>query len=569
MPPTALAPGPTRVPHAPSAAIGRCDVVGHSPAANRGARFPHAAATALLIVAWVALNLAYLARDCPLDLAPDEAHYWHWSRHLEWSYYSKGPLVAWLIRGSCEVFGGLSVRLVGSEMLAVRLPAVMSGAALLAGLAGLAGGVLRSRRAGLATVALALTMPVVTASAVVMTIDPPFLACWCWALVGVWKATRHGGVRWWAFAGACAALGVLAKYPMLLFPLAVGGFVVTTRRAELRRPGFWVFLGLTALGGVPILAWNAAHDWVSVRHALGQAGIGDGVKGRPFRPLGPVGFAAGQFGLLLGVWFVAFAAGGWRFRRSADTGLALVWWASVPVWGVFLVASCGNRGQVNWPAAAYVGGLVLAVAWVRERLGHPSPRVRRVTAAAVAGAAVVGVVASVGLRDPALTRPALAAIAGPPTAADPTPIRKLDPTCRLRGWRTLATDIDRVRDRVRQETGEDPVLAGMVWTTPGELAFYCAGHPPAYSFGLALADRHSQYDLWRPNPVADAQAFRGRTFLYVGDELPDAAEVFDRVDPPIRVVHAEGGVPVAVWTVWVGRGFRGFPPHARSARPSY
>src|SRR4051794_21627095 len=69
-----------------------------------------------------ACRLAFLAHDCPLDLAPDEAHYWDWSRHLDWSYYSKGPLVAYLIRASCEAFGPLAVRLTGTMMPAVRLP---------------------------------------------------------------------------------------------------------------------------------------------------------------------------------------------------------------------------------------------------------------------------------------------------------------------------------------------------------------------------------------------------------------------------------------------------------------
>src|SRR3954468_1375377 len=96
--------------------------------------FPHARAAGGLIALVSVLNLAYLACGCPLELAPDEAHYWQWSRHLDWSYYSKGPLVAWLIRASCELFGDLSVRLVGTELLAVRLPAVASQAALLAGL---------------------------------------------------------------------------------------------------------------------------------------------------------------------------------------------------------------------------------------------------------------------------------------------------------------------------------------------------------------------------------------------------------------------------------------------------
>ena len=74
-----------------------------------------------------------------------------------------------------------------------------------------------------------------------------------------------------------------------------------------------------------------------------------------------------------------------------------------------------------------------------------------------------------------------------------------------------------------------------------------------------MGDRHSQYDIWRPNPVADAQAFRGRTFVFVGDGLPADAGVFERTEPPTVVVHREDGIPVAVWWVWVGHGFRGFP----------
>lgn len=541
-------------------------------------RYPLAAAG--LIAASAVLNLAYLACDCPLDLAPDEAHYWHWSRHLDWSYYSKGPLVAWLIRASCELFGDLSVRLVGTQMLAVRLPAVACHAALLAGWYALASAALRSPKLGLAVVALALTTPAVNAAAVVMTIDAPFLACWCWALVFAWRAVEWDRIGWWLLAGVCAAVGVLAKYPMLLFPPAVGGFLLADprRRVLLGRPGFWTMVGLTAAGGVPILFWNAAHDWASVRHVLGQAGMGGGPRPARFQPLGPLVFAAGQFAVLLGFWFVAVAAAAWRFRPhpparvperegGADPALSFLWWMAVPVWGVFFLASTRTSGQLNWTAAAYVAGFVLAVAWLREQLAPDSPR-RKLVLGGLVSAVWLGLVLSVGAHYPGLARPLLAAVTGPPTSRTPAPIRRLDPTGRLRGWRTLAAELDLLRDRVKRETGREPVLAGMVWTTPGELAFYCRGHPEAYSFGLALADRHSQYDLWRPNPVADAQVFRGRPFLYVGDEIPEAAEVFDRVEPPVRVVHAEEGVPVAVWTVWVGHGFRGFP-RTRSGRPGY
>src|SRR5437868_149188 len=117
----------------------------------------------LLIFAAAIFRMIYLACDCPLDLGPDEAHYWEWSRRLDWSYYSKGPLVAWLIRLSCEIFGPLSQCLVGSDMLAVRLPAIVCGSLLLLGLQRLTAEVYQSDKAGFAIVAAALTVPIVGA----------------------------------------------------------------------------------------------------------------------------------------------------------------------------------------------------------------------------------------------------------------------------------------------------------------------------------------------------------------------------------------------------------------------
>jgi len=105
---------------------------------------------AFLIVAAALGHLAYLVRDCPIDLSGDEAHYWDWSRHLDWSYYSKGPLVAYIIRASCAVFGDV--------MWAVRLPAVLCNALLLAAVYRLAAGAF-GNRVGLAAASAELTVP--------------------------------------------------------------------------------------------------------------------------------------------------------------------------------------------------------------------------------------------------------------------------------------------------------------------------------------------------------------------------------------------------------------------------
>jgi len=213
-------------------------------------------------------------------------------------------------------------------------------------------------------------------------------------------------------------------------------------------------------------------------------------------------------------------------------------------------------------AAAYVTGFVLCIAWIRDQLEGPYHRpVGRLVSCGVA----VGLALSALVHFPGLMRSALASAAGPVTETHPAPIRKFDPTARLRGWRTLAKEVDSVRARVRADTGEDPLVAGTVWNVPGALGAYCEGHPETYSFGLAMGDRHSQYDIWRPNPVADAQAFRGRTFVYVGEAIPEAA--FRQVELAEAVVARDDGVPVANWKIWVCRGFRGFPPPADRGHP--
>ena len=59
---------------------------------------------ALFLAVLGGLRIAYLAVG-PLDLSPDEAHYWEWSRRLDLAYYSKGPLVAYLIRALTAILG--------------------------------------------------------------------------------------------------------------------------------------------------------------------------------------------------------------------------------------------------------------------------------------------------------------------------------------------------------------------------------------------------------------------------------------------------------------------------------
>src|SRR5437588_3650379 len=63
----------------------------------------------LTLVRLIGLSLSVV------DLFPDEAQYWSWSRELAWGYFSKPPLLAWTI--------ALADQVCGSAEACVRAPA--------------------------------------------------------------------------------------------------------------------------------------------------------------------------------------------------------------------------------------------------------------------------------------------------------------------------------------------------------------------------------------------------------------------------------------------------------------
>src|SRR5579875_3369687 len=87
--------------------------------------------TAILLVLLGAIsNTFYLWHNCPLGLSEDESHYWEWSRHLDYGYYSKPPGIAWAIAGAVKLGAILGLNGDGSGtalMPVVRMPAVLFG----------------------------------------------------------------------------------------------------------------------------------------------------------------------------------------------------------------------------------------------------------------------------------------------------------------------------------------------------------------------------------------------------------------------------------------------------------
>ena len=322
-----------------------------------------------LLLSSAALRIAFMASPAPLDLSPDEGHYWDWSRHPDWSYYSKGPVVAYLIGASCALTEHWTQDLPGQAMLSVRLPAVLCGCLLLLSVYVLTTLVFQRESWALAALALGLTLPPITAVSEIMTIDAPFLCCWSWGLVFVYLALFRGKSWGWPLAGVMIALGLLSKYTMVLWLPSLVLFLVFTPgwRHLLARPGFWIMTLVATLGGLPILWWNHQHEWVSLRHILGHSGL----PTSNLHWLGPLAYVGMQFALFIGYWFIVWIGAMWARRPWVEqrADFRFLWWMSLPTFLFFMVFSLKNGGgEPNWPVSAYLSGMVLAVGWLCEHL---------------------------------------------------------------------------------------------------------------------------------------------------------------------------------------------------------
>jgi len=297
----------------------------------------------------------------PLELYPDEAQYWLWSRHLAFGYFSKPPLIAWLIRTTTAIGGQ-------SEAW-VRLSApILHGATAI--VLAFAGRRLSGERVGAAAGVIYSLAPGVQLSSAVIATDAPLMLCLSLSLWGyiVWWTARDRREAWLGASGFGLALGAafLAKYAALYFVGAALLHAACSRetRAKWRWREALMVAGLFLVMAAPNLIWNAAHHFQTVAHTADNASLGD--DARPshwFDPRGGLGYVVGQFGVFGPIPFAVFLGGAvflWRRKMLTAQDALLLAFAAPPLL-IVLGEAVVARANANWAGAAY-GPLAILVA---------------------------------------------------------------------------------------------------------------------------------------------------------------------------------------------------------------
>lgn len=470
-----------------------------------------------------------------LPVFPDEAYYWEWSRRLAAGYFDHPPVVALLIRFGTTLFGSTAVGIRFGSILAGWIASIATVAAARR---------LADEKAALRAAVLISVLPLAAAGLVLATPDSALLAATAVTLYCVVRAleTTSATPRWWTAAGVALGAAFLSKYTAVLLPLGV--LVAFASRASLRErlrgPGPYVACTIAALMFLPVILWNAGHDWVSfafqLKHGLGA-------------PQGSALVAAwkhegdlfgGQAGLVSPILFVLLGIVVWQALRRPDSDAERVLAMVAALTFLFFVYSAvRQRAEPNWPAPAYIPALVLlAVRRRAERDGW--------LRAGVGLAAVLSVVIYVQGLVPILPL---------------KPAR--DPIARAFGWSELARATDSTQAALaRTSTSSRVWLAADRYQEAAELALLSRGNPT--TFATNLAGRTNQYDLW---PRFPDLARKGDALVLVVDEsdTPHAAIVrlapsFDSTARGALVVLRRGSGEIGRRRVWTLFGWRGTWP---------
>lgn len=308
-----------------------------------------------LILAITAFRLVMLRYDTT-DLFVDEAQYWLWSQHLDFGYYSKPPMIAWVIHfftvlgGSQDIFWVRAASPVFHMATALLLiPAAMR----------LTG----SRLVGAWTGISYATLPGVALSSIFMSTDTilfPFLALTllCYSFL-----IERRSVGFAILMGVSIGFGTLSKYAMLYFAATalLSAIFLPKARIALRDTALAVVSAAVVIA--PNIWWNATHGEATLKHTSDNADW----HGLNFHIGEAAAFLGAQAGVIGPVLFIAMLVVLYRLiTRKTTTTEKHLFILSWPVVLVIVFQALMSHAYANWAATAYAAGVMLAVFYLLQ-----------------------------------------------------------------------------------------------------------------------------------------------------------------------------------------------------------
>jgi len=422
-----------------------------------------------------------------VDLNSEEAQYWTWSKHLQLSYYSKPPMIAYLNWFSTFSFG--------NTVFGIRINAVIIGLLISIVTYLLSIELFKNQNAAILAALVTNVFPFLLESSIFFTTDSPLLLFWLCAMLFYWKALKTNKLTWWLLFGLSLGLGALAKYAMFLIIIPLALFSWKHQREILKSRSFYLSIVIGLVLFSPVIYWNINHNGVGLLHLTHLAGAGDHPHTISKMIANMLVFAVGQVAILLP--FFQYQEICRKFRQKTLTKQeAFLILPVIITFFIFLVVSANRESgaYINWAMYAYMG---MPILFSHYALSDHRLKFNLLIFLVM----IVAFFLFISLTSPKNTV---------------APLGKLNPANRMIGWSQLAAKVDSMKNTL--PFGSTYVFSSNYHIT-SELWFYQKGQPETYL--LNLNSRMTQYDLW---PGIEQFRNSNKTGIFV-DQIKISPEV--------------------------------------------
>ena len=311
----------------------------------------------IIIVLTFILLRVFAIISTPLELSADEAQYWLWSKKLNWGYFSKPPMIAWLIHVSNNIFGDYdySIRILAPVIHGINALVIFR----------LSQEINDNYLAHFLSSLIWLTLPIVGVGSFLMSTDTPLMLIWTTSLLLTVKAYNSDNVFLWSLAGLIAGLALYAKYAALYLPLGLIIFYIINFQNEqnIKLRGLFLFLMNFIIVSLPNVIWNYFNNFQTINHLSSNAVI----DAPSYSLFGSLTFLIAQVAILGPLLFIVFLLTAYNIKRLNKLSIFLLYFI-FPVYILMFIQGFFSEANANWAASALPAITILCGYFLSKRI---------------------------------------------------------------------------------------------------------------------------------------------------------------------------------------------------------
>lgn len=462
---------------------------------------------------------------------PDEAYYWLWGQHLDFSYYDHPPFQSWL-QGWITAWFGKSLFTLRSLNLFTNGLFFYTYYRILKYLHG----DLARRYIWWVTLAI-LASPLYSVMLSLAWHDHLAIAL---SLVGAYLCIRfldeylvnEKGANWRLYSSAIAlSLAHITKYNSLFMTLGLLAAIAT--HSQLRKLfldiRLWLCICLSAIAFLPVFYWNYSNNFLSFRFYANRSVDSGTLIMRLLEPLGFIGIS-----LLMLSPFVAWLL--WRgFCKANGLYKRIALWTFIIPTGLLMVISLFSTALYYWNIHAYL----LLFPLLPLALADFSPSGRGEENLKIFyGMGVFGLLFTTLFVWNSCMFP-ISALFGKGGDQDGRMIY---------GWKEVAVEVQKISNTLP----EIPMLITSDYRSAAELA-YEMQNPDV----TAISKRVSQFTIWN---LENAVKQKGKNAILIFDKwyplTDEAISHFDQVTPISNVKIHRFGLYLKTYEIAIGQNYK-------------